>query len=263
LLYRSGHKEYSERFSNPAREELVANTIKSQEFLTKGDSVNAQRYLSMNGQIMQQQIIHAQDHILHNPGSVLSLYLIAQYWEEYGLERAKSYLESLSNQLQGHSIAKEMVAEWKKREEVERKTALGVLSMDFSQKDTTDQPIRLSSFKGKYVLIDFWASWCGPCRQESPILVKAYEKYKAKGFDILSVSLDENKNQWIAAIKKDKFTWTQVSDLKGKENQAALLYGVKSIPANFLIDPQGKIIAKGLRGEDLERQLQQIFKGEK
>jgi peroxiredoxin len=95
------------------------------------------------------------------------------------------------------------------------------------------------------------------------VLVKAYEKYRAKGFDILSVSLDENKTKWIGAIKKDNLSWTHVSDLKGNENQAALLYGVKSIPANFLIDPQGKIIAKGLRGADVERKLQEIFKTEK
>jgi thiol-disulfide isomerase/thioredoxin len=212
---------------------------------------------------MQQQFIYGQNYITNFPNSFVSLFLLNSYWEVYGRERSQSYLQSMSNPLQNHSLAKGLVAEWKNREETEKKTELGVLSMDFSQKDTTDQLISLSSFKGKYVLIDFWASWCGPCRQESPVLVKAYEKYRAKGFDILSVSLDEDKNKWIGAIKKDNLSWTHVSDLKGNENQAALLYGVKSIPANFLIDPQGKIIAKGLRGADVERKLQEIFKTEK
>jgi len=214
----------------------------------------------MNGQLMQQQIIHAQDHIVNNPSSVLSLYLIAQYWQEYGPEKAKSFLQSLSLPLQNHSIAKGLVAAWEKRQETESNTAIGRLSMDFSQADTTNMAIRLASFRGKYVLLDFWASWCGPCRQESPVLVKAYKKYHSKGFEILSVSLDENKEKWKAAISKDKLAWTHVSDLKGGQNEAATLYGVESIPANFLIDPQGKIIAKGLRGEDLERELQELFK---
>ena len=129
----------------------------------------------------------------------------------------------------------------------------------FSQADPDGKMISLESFRGKYVLIDFWASWCGPCRQENPNVVRTYEKYKAKGFDILGVSLDNNKARWLKAIEDDQLTWTQVSDLKYWKNEVAVQYGVQSIPANFLLDKEGKIIAKGLRGAALDATLDKIF----
>ena len=140
-------------------------------------------------------------------------------------------------------------------------TAVGAFAPDFTQNDVNGVPVKLSSFKGKYVLIDFWASWCGPCRQENPNVVKAYNKYKAKNFTILGVSLDrpDGKADWLAAIKADGLAWTQVSDLQFWSNSVAALYFVRSIPQNFLIDPNGKIIAKNLRGDDLENKLTEIF----
>jgi peroxiredoxin len=142
------------------------------------------------------------------------------------------------------------------------KTSIGATAMDFTQNDTLDKPVSLSSFKGKYVLLDFWASWCGPCRMENPTIVSAYAKYHSKGFDILSVSLDRpgNKDKWLKAIHADQLTWTHVSDLQFWQNAVALEYGVQAIPQNFLIDPQGKIIGKGLRGDDLEKKLSEIYK---
>jgi peroxiredoxin len=142
-----------------------------------------------------------------------------------------------------------------------RLTAIGALAPDFTQNDVNDVPVQLSSLRGKYVLIDFWASWCGPCRQENPNVVKIYNKYKGKGFTVLGVSLDRpnGKADWLAAIKSDGLTWTQVSDLKYWGNLAARLYGVQSIPQNFLIDPQGKIVAKGLRGDDLDNALEKLL----
>lgn len=142
-----------------------------------------------------------------------------------------------------------------------RLTEIGALAPDFTQDDVNGTPVRLSSFRGKYVLIDFWASWCGPCRQENPNVVKIYNKYKGKGFTVLGVSLDrpDGKAAWLAAIKNDGLTWTQVSDLKYWSNLAATLYGVQSIPQNFLIDPQGKIVAKGLRGDDLDTTLEKLL----
>jgi peroxiredoxin len=131
---------------------------------------------------------------------------------------------------------------------------------DFTLPDTTGTPVSLSSFKGKYVLVDFWASWCAPCRQENPNVVKAYNQFKDKNFTILGVSLDKNKAAWLQAIKNDGLTWNHVSDLKYWESEAAALYDVRSIPYNVLIDPTGKIIGEDLRGNDLENTLRSVLK---
>ncbi|MBT2560207.1 AhpC/TSA family protein [Pedobacter sp. ISL-68] len=143
-----------------------------------------------------------------------------------------------------------------------KKTQEGVDATDFSQPDVDGKMVKLSDYRGKYVLIDFWASWCAPCRRENPNLVKAYEQYKAKGFEILGVSMDKatDKVKWLKAIQDDKLSWKQVGDLKGWDNEAGVLYEVKAIPSNFLIDPSGKIIAKDLRGQALDDKLTAIFK---
>ncbi len=140
-----------------------------------------------------------------------------------------------------------------------RLTAIGKPAPLFSCADAGGKEISLSSFRGKYVLIDFWASWCGPCRQENPSVVKAYHQFHDKGFDILGVSLDDTKSDWIQAVKKDQLVWTQVSDLKGWQCAPADLYGVKAIPMNFLLDVNGIIVARGLRGEELISKMSELL----
>ncbi len=141
-------------------------------------------------------------------------------------------------------------------------TDIGATAPDFTQADTAGNPVSLTSFRGKFVLIDFWASWCGPCRQENPNVVEAFNAYKDKNFTILGVSLDQAnaKDRWMKAIHDDNLeSWTQVSDLKGWNNEVAKLYGVRAIPQNFLIDPEGRIIAKNLRDKALHEKLAEIL----
>lgn len=145
-----------------------------------------------------------------------------------------------------------------------KKTAVGVAAMDFTQNDPNGKAVKLSDFKGKYVLIDFWASWCGPCRNENPNVVEAFNKFKDKNFTILGVSLDggntrTTKEQWLKAVEDDKLAWTQVSDMQGWNNEVSTAWGIRSIPANFLVDPNGKIVAKDLRGGALHKKLAELL----
>ncbi|MFT3904110.1 MAG: TlpA disulfide reductase family protein [Niabella sp.] len=141
-----------------------------------------------------------------------------------------------------------------------RFNSVGNIAPDFSQTDKDGKLVSLSQFRGKYVLIDFWASWCKPCRMENPFLVKTFQKFKDKNFTVLGVSLDEDKEKWLAAVKSDGLTWTHVSDLKYWENEVAKQYHIRAIPRNLLIGPDGKILAKDLRGEALEAKLTEILK---
>lgn len=151
------------------------------------------------------------------------------------------------------------VKQYHQQVEVERKTAIGASAPDISLADPEGKIRTLSSLKGKVVLIDFWASWCGPCRKENPHVVAMYKEYHDKGFEIYSVSLDKERSSWLAAIAKDNLIWPDhVSDLKYWKSEGAAAYGVTSIPFTVLIDKKGKIVAKKLRGEELENKVKEL-----
>ncbi len=196
--------------------------------------------------------------IKSHPSSYLSLMVLGQMSKQ-GLDPIE--LDKLFGGLDAAVQNMEIARSLKKSLDELRATAIGSMAPDFTQNDVNGTPVKLSSFRGKYVLLDFWASWCGPCRQENPNVVKAYNKYKGKNFTILGVSLDRpgGKADWLNAIKTDGLTWTQVSDLKYGDNEVALLYAVQAIPTNFLLDPSGKIIAKNLRGSDLDDKLAELL----
>jgi peroxiredoxin len=193
--------------------------------------------------------------VLTHPKSIVSLQELLNWTNDSNYKEAKAIYDGLDPAIKKNEKAKEIEVRFANLEKV----ALGNQASDFTQKDIHGKDVNLGSYKGNYVLLEFWASWCGPCRAENPNLRAAYEKYKDKGFNVLAVSLDDDAGKWKKAVEKDDLPWAQVSDLKGWTNVAAIQYGVRAIPANFLIDPQGKIVKRDLRGEDLNKALAELF----
>ncbi|MBE9601533.1 TlpA disulfide reductase family protein [Pedobacter sp. MC2016-24] len=194
-------------------------------------------------------------YIKKNPSSPIAMKLLQRISGDNfdDPEQASFVYKLLSDSIKNSSPG----LEFKSRLSIALKTAIGQIAPNFSQPDSIGRLISLSSYRGKYILIDFWASWCKPCREENPNMLKVYHKYKDKGFTILSISLDTNKNNWLRAVHQDNLPWTQLCDLKQK-NEAAKLYDILGIPANLLIDKEGKVVSKNLFGELLDRKISEL-----
>jgi peroxiredoxin len=192
----------------------------------------------------------------HPASPVAAYFVVKDFAYKLDLEGMKAVRAKLDASLAGSEYVNQIESMISRMEKVQ----VGSVAPDFTLPDVDGNPVSLSSFRGKYVLVDFWAAWCPDCRKENPNIVAAWEKYKDKNFAVLGVSLDRKRDQWLAAIEKDNLTWTQVSDLKYWDSEAAVLYCIRWIPMSFLIDPEGKIVAIGLEGEELHNKLEELLK---
>ncbi len=190
-----------------------------------------------------------------HPGSIICAYAINTHFIPYfQYNEARTLFGYLTDGVKKSYYGKQIVESLV----IEKRSGIGA-HPSFVMNDVNGKPVSLASFKGKYVLVDFWASWCAPCRRENPNVLANYKKYHADGFEVLGVSLDSKREPWIKAIEADGLIWTHVSDLKGWDNTAAKEFGVKVVPTNFLLDRDGKVIAKNVREEELEKELKSIF----
>lgn len=193
--------------------------------------------------------------IKNHPNSIISSYILSVYSTTWGKEKTSELFENFSKENKETEYGKKIANYIQLNKDPE----IGEEFVDFEMKDSKGKIRKLSDLKGKIILLEFWSSTCGPCRKENPNLVNTYEKYNPYGFEIFAVSQDTDKTRWLKAIEKDKLNWIHLSDLKGYSNKASLIYGIKGIPDNFLIDKNGIIISRNLRGEELNKKLSEIM----
>ncbi|MBC6366042.1 TlpA disulfide reductase family protein [Algoriphagus sp. AK58] len=237
--------------------QLTVNALNEQyyEAMSKNDSEAIKR-IQMEAMTLESQQAEKVKEMINSMGdSFASLAAI-------GLLNPKNdfpFIDELVSKLNENYPGTMSIMQMKQQLDEMRALSVGQVAPDFELPDPNGNMVKLSDLRGKYVLIDFWAAWCKPCRQENPNVVRLYNQYKDKGFEVFGVSLDRTKEDWVKAIADDQLTWTHVSDLKYFNSAAAELYKIEAIPATYMIDPDGKIIAKDLRGPSLENKLAELF----
>lgn len=202
------------------------------------------------------QLKKKMEFVKNNPGSIASANILSVYSTTWGKQKSKELFDNFSEENKGSEYGKEIL----KYINLNKNPQIGEAFADFEMKDINGGVRKLSDLAGKAILLEFWASWCAPCRKENPNLVKTYKEFNPKGFEIFAVSLDDDEGSWIKAVEKDNLNWEHVSDLAGSNNEAALIYGINGIPDNFLIDENGIIIGRNLRGEKLNEKLAELLK---
>ena len=239
-------KQGNELYKQFKEQEQSGNKAKADSLMAKADAV----FESIND--IQEEYIKT------NPASYVSPYILSRIYYNMEVDVLDGFLSGLDSKLD--SVPS--VVSLKERVAKLKTVAVGQNAPDFLLNDVNGKPVKLSDIysKNEYTLVDFWASWCGPCRHENPNVVAVFNDYKAKGFGVLGVSLDNDKDKWLKAIADDKLIWPHVSDLKGWKNEAARLYVVNSIPTNVLVDKTGKIIGRNLREEKLREKIAELLK---
>ncbi|WP_410222455.1 redoxin domain-containing protein [Pedobacter sp.] len=195
------------------------------------------------------------NYVKNNPSSLIAANILNVYASTWGKKVTEDLYAALTPQIKQSRFGKDI----KTFINLNREIKIGSKFVDFEQTNASGKNIKLSDIRGKYILLEFWASWCGPCREENPELVNTFKEFKDKGFNILGVSADNDKNNWLNAIKQDGLLWENVSDLQGDKNHVALMYGISAYPTNFLINDKGIIIEKNLRGDQLRKKLLELL----
>ncbi len=252
-------KDFSDRFSIWLENSTIYVTAEKGKFkdaTIKGSKTQDEQkilnaILGSSKNSKEQEFLY----VRNNPQSIVSASILSIYCSAFGKDTANMLYKKFSKEIKNTYYGKKIL----EFITLNKNLKIGDKYADFLQQDTKGKNVRLSDFNGKVMLLEFWGSWCGPCREGNPELVKIYNEFNSKGFEILGVAAETNKEQWLKAVENDKLPWTNTSDFNGDKNKAALIYGVSYYPANFLIDKAGTIIAKDLSGEKLIEKLKEIL----